>query len=220
MPKGRQVTETEWTDAETIWEYHQLHHTLAPCDAAIALGCNDIGVAEYAADLYHRGMFPVVVFSGATSRDTAAVFPRGEAVHYRERALELGVSDDAILVEPEAANTGENITRSRDLLDARGVAVDRLLLVCMPYMERRAYATTRQVWSEIKPICASAPLSLDAYVKTMGDAAEVIDMMMGDFQRVLEYPKLGFAIPQEAPEEALAAFDRLRHAGYTSRLLA
>jgi hypothetical protein len=99
----RQLTDSQWSDAEQVWDFHQVHHNLAPCSAAIALGCNDIGVASYAAELYHRGLFPVVVFTGATSRDTAAIFPRGEAVHFRERALELGVPDEAILVEHMAA---------------------------------------------------------------------------------------------------------------------
>ncbi|MFK0146917.1 hypothetical protein ACIQUZ_17730 [Streptomyces griseus] len=35
--------------------------------------------------------------------------PRGEAVHYRERALELGVPSSALLVEPNARITGEKI---------------------------------------------------------------------------------------------------------------
>src|SRR6187399_1817778 len=89
-----------WADAETVWEYHRLRHPLRPCSAAVALGCNDLGVAAYAAELYHRQLFPVMVFTGGNSRETSVAFPRGEGVHYRERALQLGVPDDAILVEP------------------------------------------------------------------------------------------------------------------------
>ncbi len=35
----------------------------------------------------------------------------------------------------------------------------------------------------------------------------------------MEYPKHGFAIEQEVPDEVVAAFTRLRNAGYTSRLI-
>ena len=215
----RQVTDDDWTDAELIWAYHQLRHSLQPCSAAIALGSNDLGVAKYAAELYHRGLFSTIVFSGATSRDTQHVFPRGEAVHYREHAIELGVPNDAILIESEATNTGENITFSRNVLRSAGIRIDSLLLVSMPYMERRAYATCRKAWPEVTPICASAPLTLNEYVKTMGNCALVIDMMMGDLQRVMEYPQLGYATAQDVPIEVEAAYDRLRAAGYTSRLL-
>lgn len=35
--------------------------------------------------------------------------PRGEAVHYRERAVEPGVPESAVLVGAKARSTGENI---------------------------------------------------------------------------------------------------------------
>jgi hypothetical protein len=36
-------------------------------------------------------MMPLIVFTGATSRTTRDRMPRGEAEHYCERAMELGV---------------------------------------------------------------------------------------------------------------------------------
>jgi hypothetical protein len=44
-------------------------------------------------------------------------------------------------------------------------------------------------------------------------------MMVGDTQRVIEYPKLGHAIPQEVPRPIEAALERLIAAGFTDRLL-
>ncbi|MEU8616598.1 YdcF family protein [Streptomyces sp. NPDC048623] len=85
-------------------------HERRPCSAAIGLGSHDLGVAATAAHLYHAGFFPTLVFSGGNSPITRARFPRGEAVHFREHALSLGVPDEAILVEPKAANTGQNVT--------------------------------------------------------------------------------------------------------------
>lgn len=208
-----------WADAETIWEYHRLHHPLHRCSAAVALGCNDLSVATHAAELYHRGLFPVVVFTGGNSRETIATFPRGEGVHYRERALELGVPDKAILVEPNATNTGENIILSREILAEAGILVTSLALVSMPYMERRAYATTRKVWPEVNPICSSVPLSLSEYVDSCCHGTELIDMMVGDLQRVIEYPRYGFAITQDVPSIVYAAYRRLVAAGFSSRML-
>jgi hypothetical protein len=80
------VTEDDLQDARLIWDYHQMGHSLRPCSAAIGLGSHDLGVASYAAELYRAQLFPVLVFSGATSKTTAARFPRGEAVQYREHA--------------------------------------------------------------------------------------------------------------------------------------
>ncbi|NKQ52767.1 YdcF family protein [Amycolatopsis sp. K13G38] len=215
----KELIDRTWADAEIIWRYHRLGHRLRQCDAAIALGCNDLGVAAHAAALYRRGLFPVVVFSGANSRETFVTFPRGEGVHYRERALELGVPDNAILVEPRATNTGENIILSRELLERTGIPVRRVLLVSMPYMERRAFATTRKTWPEVEPICSSVPMTLSEYAKTRDHGTELIDMMIGDLQRIIEYPGQGFAITQEIPPSVYAAYQRLVAAGFSSRML-
>lgn len=215
----RRISEQNWQDAQLVWEYHQVGHAVSPCDAAIGLGSHDLGVAAYAAELYHAGLFPVLVFSGANSPTTAERFPRGEAVHYREHAIELGVPDDAILVELEASNTGQNIALSRALLADHGHAPRSVLLISKPYMERRAYATCRKVWPEVDVLCTSEPLKFDDYVQSIGDENLVIDMLVGDLQRVIEYPKLGFAIEQDVPAAVRAAYDRLLAAGFDSRIL-
>jgi uncharacterized SAM-binding protein YcdF (DUF218 family) len=213
------ITEQDWQDAETIWEYHQMEHTLRPCSAAIGLGSHDLGVATYSAGLYRDQMFPVIVYTGATSKTTAARFPDGEAVHYRRHALELGVPDSAILVEPHARNTGQNIAFSRDLLTNAGIEVDSVLLISKPYMQRRAYATCRHLWPDVEVVCASEPLTFGVYAKSIGDERLVIDMLVGDLQRIVEYPKQGFAIAQDVPASVNDAFDRLLRRGFDSRLL-
>ncbi|WP_327048335.1 YdcF family protein [Microbispora sp. NBC_01189] len=214
------ITEEQWQQAKLIWDYHQMHHALRPCDVAIGLGSHDLGVAAFSAELYHQGMFPRLVFTGGNSPTTLARFPRGEAVHFREHALSLGVPDEAILLEPNATNTGENITFSRKVLATAGLHPQSVLLISKPYMERRSFATARKLWPEIEIVCASEPLALDDYVKAIGDDKLVIDMLVGDLQRVIEYPKLGFAIPQEIPEVVHAAYEALIRAGFDSRLLA
>lgn len=213
------ITEDQWRDAKLIWDHHQMHHEPRRCDAAIGLGSHDLGVAAFAAQLYRAELFPVLVFSGGNSPTTAARFPRGEAVHFREHALELGVPDEAILLEPKAGNTGQNITLSREVLAANGIEPQSVLLISKPYMERRSFATARKLWPEVEVVCASEPLEFDDYVKAIGDEKLVIDMLVGDLQRVIEYPKLGFAIEQEVPEDVHAAYERLLAAGFDSRLL-
>ena len=213
------ISDTDRADAHAIWDFHQMGHELRPCSAAITLGSLDLGVATTTAELYHAGMFPVVVFTGDTSAATQERFPRGEANHYREHALSLGIPDEAIVLEPKATNTGQNIGFSREALESAGVAVTTVLLISMPYMQRRAYATCRKLWPEVTPVCVSQPLSFEEYVTTHDDEKQLIDMLMGDMQRVMEYPKRGFAIEQHVPERARDAFDRLRTRGYDTWLL-
>jgi uncharacterized SAM-binding protein YcdF (DUF218 family) len=207
------------SDVELLWRYHDMQHELRKCDVGVGLGSHDLGVAVIATSLFHGGYYPLVVFSGANAPTTIERFPRGEAVHYREYAMEHGVPPASVLVEPRARNTAENLTFSRRLLQESGVNVRSVILMSRPYQQRRAYATCRKVWPDVDVICASNPLTLDDYVQSIGDARRVIDMLVGDTQRIEVYAERGYAIPQEMPPEVREAFKRLVEAGYTSRLI-
>ncbi|MFE0861452.1 YdcF family protein [Streptomyces rochei] len=214
------ISAQDWADARRVWDYHQMGHTPRPCSVAVGLGSHDLGVADTAVSLYKRGMAPLLLFTGATSPTTRERMPRGEAVHYQERAVELGVPSTAILVEPRARNTGENIRFSRELLEKEGIEVASVLLISKPYEERRAYATARKLWPAVEVVSASAPMTLDEYVDSIGDARLVIDMLVGALQRLMIYPEQGFMISQSVPPDVLDAYERLCVAGFTSRLLA
>lgn len=123
-------------------------------------------------------------------------------------------------MEERATNTGHNIDLSRQLLEERGIEVDSVMLICRPYQQRRAYATCRQLWPAVRIVCASRPISLPDYVAKIGDSALVIHMLVGDTHRIMEYPKVGYAVEQEVPAAVHEAYYRLVEAGFTSRLQA
>lgn len=206
-------------DVMTLWDYNAMHHELRPCDVGIGLGSHDPSVPAVAADLHHRGFFPLIVFTGANAPTTAKRFPRGEAVHYREAAIGEGVPPSAVRVEDRATNTAENLTLTRDLLSREGIHPRSVLIVSRPSQQRRAYATCRLVWPEVSPVCAATPLSLDDYIASIGDTQRVVDTLVGDTQRVAEYGHRGFSEVQPMPDEVRAATKRLVQAGFTSRLL-
>ena len=164
-------------------------------------------------------MFPRIVFTGANAPTTVERFPRGEAVHYREHAIELGMPDELILVEARATNTGQNIEFTRKLLAEHGIEARSALLISRPYQQRRAYATAKKLWPELEIICASRPLPLDEYIESIGNVNHVINMLVGDAQRIMVYPESGFAIPQDMPAVVEDAYRRLVEAGFTSRLI-
>jgi uncharacterized SAM-binding protein YcdF (DUF218 family) len=206
-------------DVETLWNYHHLDHELRPADVGIGLGSHDIGVADRTAELYHQGLFPLIVFTGANAPTTIDRFPRGEAVHYRERALEMGVPDEAIRVEPKARNTGENFTLTRELLARENIYPVSITVASRPYQERRAYATCRKLWPDVSVVCTSQPTRLDSYAAGIGDIPRMINVMVGDTQRIRLYAEHGFAIHQDIPADVQAAYGRLVAAGYTKHLI-
>ncbi len=210
---------TVMDDAQILWDYHQMHHEPRDTDIAIGLGSHDIGVAEHTAHLYHQGRFPFIIFTGANAPTTKRRFPRGEAVHYAMKAVERGVPESAIMIEPNATNTGENFSMVKRMLYARRLTPQSATVVCRPYQQRRAYATCKAVWPELEIVCSSKPQPFTEYLRTIGDRTKVFNMLVGDTQRIWLYAHRGYAVPQDVPADVLDAFGRLTDAGYTARLL-
>ncbi|WP_239118295.1 YdcF family protein [Paractinoplanes ferrugineus] len=213
------MSDANWSAAHRLWRYHRLEQPLRACDAAIVCGSHDLAIATCAADLYQAGWFPLVVFSGAGNPVRPEDFPDGEAVRLRHLAVAAGVPLSATLLEPDATNTGENITLSRDVLAAAGVHPRSVMLICRPFDQRRAFATCRKLWPAVDPVCASQTIEFDDYLALAGDDRLVIDILVGDLQRIIEYPARGYAISQPVPADVHDAYEQLRAAGFTSRLL-
>lgn len=199
--------------------YHDIGQEPSRCDVGIAFGSRDLDVPIHTAELYKQGLLPCIVFTGGNSRFTIDRFPRGEAVHYREYAITLGVPADVIRIETNATNTSENLTNTRQLLADEDIRPASVMLISRPYHLRRVYATCRKVWPEVDVVCSAQPLALDEYVASVGDADRVINLLVGYTQRITEYARRGFAIEQDVPQGVHASYERLVAAGFTSRLI-
>ena len=186
---------------ETLWNYHRLDHELRPTDVGIGLGSHDIGVAVRTAELYQQGLFPLIVFTGANAPTTIDRFPRGEAVHYRERALERRRTRRG---DPRRAEGPEH-RREHDV-DPRPArrrghhAQVGHADLSRPYQERRAYATCRKLWPEVELVCTSQQVDLDTYAAGIGDIPRMINVMVGDTQRIRLHAEHGYAIHQDIPD--------------------
>src|SRR3954451_16432312 len=94
--------------AGVIWDYLQLRHTPIPGDVIVALGTNDLRVAEFAADLFHRGYGKLLVCTGGIAHQgdlLVTPWNRSEAEMYADVAAMHGVPRDRILLETSASNT-------------------------------------------------------------------------------------------------------------------
>ncbi len=205
--------------AQRIWDYMQLQHPLVHSDLILALGSNDLRVAEHAADLYLQGWAPRLLCSGHVGALTRELFDQPEAEQFAAIARQRGVPPSAILLESESTNTGENIRFSRRLLAEHGIEVRRLILVQKPYMERRAYATFLNFWPGIEVCVSSPPIPFAAYPTAALSKELVINVMAGDLQRIRDYPAQGFQIPQPIPAEVWQAFEQLVALGFDKHLI-
>ena len=207
--------------AKTIWDYMHMHQELKKADAIFVLGSSDTNVAEHAAHLYLQGWAPLIIFSGNTGTKgrSRELWGMSEAEKFASIAREMGVPEDAMLLEKESTNTGENIGFTRTLLEERGMRVTKLILVQKPYMERRTYATCRKQWPEIDIVVTSPDIPFEQYSIPDRSKEDVVSMMVGDLQRIKEYPALGYQIEQDIPEEVWQAYEFLVGEGYTQYLI-
>ncbi|MBC7512624.1 YdcF family protein [Candidatus Saccharibacteria bacterium] len=209
--------------AQVIWDYMFLKQKPHPADVIIGLGSHDVTVADDAAELYKNGLAPVIVFTGNVGRMTAGVFNDSEARSMSNRAQELGVPERQIILEEQSTNTGENIQLTQQLLERLGVAANRVILVHKPYMLRRDYATFICQWHGAQKVqlqCWAREVSLHEYLaKDPLTAHETISVMIGDLQRIQEYPKLGYQINQKIPDNVRKAFKELVSRGYDTHLI-
>ena len=217
---------TEDRAIEIIWDYMHMRHKLVKADVILVLGGRDTRVAEYAATLYLEGWASLILFAGSGSvhnhkRGREQFVGSTEADVFANIARAVGVPDNAILIENKSQNTGENFMFSMRLLHERGIDAKIIIAIHKPYMERRTYATGMiHVPKDTKLIVTSPPLSVEDYAALEEDNDKHwIHRMVGDLQRLREYPKQGFQIEQNIPVEVWSAYEFLVTHGYTKCLI-
>ncbi len=213
------ITEEILTLAQEVWDYHHLNYTLVKSDCIFALGSHDLRVANRAADLYLEGFAPLIIFSGGLGNVTKGVWTIPEADQFAAIAIEMGVPSENILIENQSTNTGENILFTDRLLREKNLNLQNFIVVQKPYMERRSYATFKKHWPDKNLQVTSPLLSLHDYPNNEIPMERVIHIMVGDLQRIKEYPKLGFQIVQEIPEHIWKCGEQLIALGFTQHLI-
>jgi uncharacterized SAM-binding protein YcdF (DUF218 family) len=215
------VGEVDLQAARVVWDFLQLGHTPIPADVIVALGTNDLRVAEFAARLYHKGFGELLLCTGGIAHQGDLLetpWDRSEAEMYAEVAIACGVPRDRILLEPTATNTAENLRFSRAILER--MQPKNVVLAVKPFMQRRTWATMAVVWPEMPATVASETMTLDGYFTDELPPAKVINIMMGDLQRIWIYGRRGWSAAQTIPDAVRDAYRHLKGAGFTRQLLA
>jgi uncharacterized SAM-binding protein YcdF (DUF218 family) len=213
------VNEQALTLAKKLWNYHLMHHRLVPSDCILVLGSHDRRVAARGAELYLEGLAPLLVFSGGLGRLTKELWTETEADQFARIAKDMGVPEEAILVENRSTNTGENILFTQQLMQARGLDPQRFIVVQKPYMERRSYATFKKQWPQKELLVTSPQIAFEAYPTDEIPLEKMINIMVGDLQRIKVYPEKGFQVYQEIPDDVWEAYEQLVKLGFDQHLI-
>jgi uncharacterized SAM-binding protein YcdF (DUF218 family) len=216
------MTEEALSLARIVYAYHHLNHTPIPADVIVALGTNDLRVAEFAADLYQRGYGRKVVCTGGIAHVSDLLATRWnvpEAGMYAAILRRRGVPEADILLETRASNTSENFSFTRELLRQAGIQPKNILIAVKPFMQRRAWATMAVEWPEMPATVASPNLTLDEYFTNELTPDRIVNIIVGDLQRIGVYARKGYSAAQRLPDEVQRAYEGLVRLGYTEHLI-
>jgi uncharacterized SAM-binding protein YcdF (DUF218 family) len=191
----------------------------AACDCVIVLGSKYLDVARFAGELCARHDYPLVVFSGNRGRNTGG-FASTEADIFERIARPFLPPTTRVFLEKDSTNTGENIRFSARLLADHSIECRTFVLIQNPTMTRRALATFEKELPGVTVTGLSPDRTYADYLTSPGEARSFIDDMVGNFQRVLLYPGLGYQTAQPVPEDVLASYRFLLSRGYDRQLFA
>ncbi len=197
--------------AAEIWDYFASFRSTGRSDAIVVCCSYDLRVCDHACDLLQAGIAETLVFSGKRGAWTRHLWNKTEAETFFERAMTNGVSADRVLLETEATNFGENIAFARALIpEARAVT-----FVTKPNALLRAQLTAAVQWPEVRAYLSCPRLRFPDEVSATIGLWGVIHELVGDVERILQYPALGFQAGHDFPPRILDDWRYLRDAGFT-----
>jgi hypothetical protein len=204
-------------DAEILWNYHNrvdlIEKSNSEKTAIIGLGSYDLRVATHCANLYLQGYGKRLLFSGKSGNWTLGRWTLTEAEIFASKAAELGVSIEEILLEKEATNIGDNILKSKNMLHLVFPDVEKIILVTKPNTTRRAYATFMVHWPQMNLMLSAPDLRFNELAEGQ-QTDDLINELVGDIDRIINYPDKGYQIQQQIPDAVHQAYERLRNSGF------
>jgi hypothetical protein len=204
-------------DARTLFDFLYLRDPeIVAADAVIGFGHFDMKIPRRCLELHRKGLAPLIVFSGGMGAGTADL-DRPEARAFLDEIRAQGGVDEGIVVcEDRSTNTGENVQATTRLLEVVGRplgsedGVRTALIVANAYRQRRADSTCRLHHPGVRWVNAPPATTFEEEVAMYaGKGQDLLSLLVGEIQRLLDYPARGFCLPTDIPPEVLAAQERL-----------
>ena len=207
-------------DARLIFDYLRADDPLSalPVDAVFGFGHFDLRIPRRCGELFSAGQARWIIFTGGVGAGTADL-GQPEANAFREELLRVftTIPSKQVFVENRSTNTGDNIRFTATLLAAHqpelalGRGLRSAILVVNPYRLRRVRLTWRKLQPDVN-IAAIAPAS-DFVTECALFAAKsqpLVPQLVGEIDRLLDYPARGWIEAEPIPPAVLAAHARLK----------
>ncbi|MCW7491589.1 YdcF family protein [Leptospira sp. 2 VSF19] len=215
----KKISDKDLESASIIWDFLTQKDNLKKADLIFVLCSHDIRIAKFASDLYKNGYANRILFSGGLNFFTKNIFPDSEADSFANFAIKEGIPSKDIIIENKSTNTGENIQFSKSLLNATNVETNSIIAIQKPSMTLRVRLAFDKQWSDIQFIVAAPNYSLLDSPHSHINLFMIINEIVGDLQRIITYPKLGFQSEIFIPESVVYAFHYLVSREYNLHLI-
>lgn len=189
---------------KTIGQYMLIETPIARADVCLVFGCQTPArceaLAHHAADLYEKGYFGLIAVSGGVP---SPVDGKTEAERMRDVLLKRGVPADAILAEDTATNTGENVIRTKALLEREKGAgtISSVIAIGQMHASRRFVMTLERHWPEVQKMFTTPNyygVPRDEFYKDPTFRREVLN----EYRKIPLYKKTGFIAEIDVPQIA------------------
>ena len=201
---------------EVIWNYMKLNQSIQPCDIILGCGCSNLDIPVKCAELFKAGYGKKILFSGGAGKVTKDAFQKSEAEVYRDIAIAQGVSSDDILLETKSTNTGDNFRFSKGILEC--YHTKSVLIVHFPASERRTLATAKRILPSLQLFITSPDLDFNQFItrlqRNVSFFHREVSLLVGDIQRLIIYPQLGWQEKILVPDEVVRVYYFLKSKGF------
>jgi uncharacterized SAM-binding protein YcdF (DUF218 family) len=184
-------------------------------DAIVVCCSYDLRVCDHACELVKEGRADTLVISGKSGNWTKHIWDSREAEVFYERALVNNIDESRIIKELRATNFGENVSNSKKLLPN----AKTITFVSKPNSLLRVKLTAEVQWPEINALTSCPDIKFPEQVSNVIGVWGVINEMVGDIDRIQNYPNLGYQAEHELPERIIENWNYLVQNGFTYHLM-
>jgi uncharacterized SAM-binding protein YcdF (DUF218 family) len=156
-------------------------------DLLFVFGNDWLPTMERATDLWNQGYAKRILISGHSANKTRK---ESEAKRFMTRGLELGLPQEAFILEHNATNTKENFVLSLPLLDeAMGIKnIQSILFLCKAFHTRRVLMTAKKYLAgHVR--CMFVPTQDERNISRVGWWKDCIarERVLAEVRRIAEY---------------------------------
>ena len=204
---------------EEIWNYMKLDMKTEKADLIIGCGCLNLEIPVKCADLLKENYAQNILFSGGLGKLTTDKFQKTEAEIFKDIAIEKGIEPRKIYLEKESTNTGDNFSFSLKIIEKYKIKSDKIIIVHNNLSQRRTLSAAKARIKNKEISVTSPNKTFSQFIERLNSITEeeqynIISVIVGDIQRLIIFPQLGWQTENEVPETIIADYYKLKNLGY------